>query len=85
MRFRRLTPQARSRFLASGLFLIALSTTASLLAPDRSAGMTPKLSTELSSELSSELSPDLSPRPSASLVVEVERTTRRTGDCPSAG
>lgn len=41
MRIRRLTPRSRTRLLACGLFLIGLSTTASLLSPVEQSGVQP--------------------------------------------
>ncbi|MEE4173347.1 MAG: hypothetical protein V2I57_03765 [Xanthomonadales bacterium] len=80
MRFRRLTPRARSRFLASGLLLIGLSTTASLLSPDRSASVPPGFA-----PVEEVRQTTLPARPTASLAAEVPPGAQRIDHCPSAG
>ena len=69
MRIRRLSPRARTRFLASGLFLIGLSTTASLLSPEQTPGE----------------QPGAKPVPTATLAADAAPVAQRDRDCPAAG
>jgi hypothetical protein len=71
MRIRRLSPRTRTRFLASGLFLIGLSTTANLLSP---AGLSGESSDAQSLT-----------KARAELAVDVQPAARRSPDCPAAG
>jgi hypothetical protein len=69
MRIRHLSPQARTRFLASGLFMIGLSTTASLLAPEKAVRE----------------HPGAHALPKATLAADVTPANQRTRKCPSPG
>lgn len=69
MRIRRLSPRTRTRFLASGLFLIGLSTTASLFTPEASPGEQPGARN----------------LPTATLAADVKPDARRAVDCQAAG
>lgn len=80
MRFRRLTPTARSRFLASGLFLIGLSSTASLLSSDLETEVVPG---HVSGKEIHQVTLPAEPR--AALAAEVTPISKRIDDCPSAG
>jgi hypothetical protein len=71
MRTRRLSPRTRSHCLACGLFLIGLSTTASLLSPAASPGEVPNLQNP--------------PKAKATLAADVQTGTRRSVDCPARG
>jgi hypothetical protein len=69
MRIRRLSPRTRTRFLASGLFLIGLSTTASLLAPEESLREQPGIQVV----------------PAATLAADTNPTVQHSRNCPEAG
>ncbi len=69
MRIRRLSPQMRTRFLASGLFMIGLSTTASLLSPEEAVIERPGAHA----------------LPAATLAAEVTPAVQPSRDCQSAG
>ena len=69
MRIRRLSPRIRTRFLASGLFLIGLSTTPTLLSPQGSPGEQPGTQNP----------------PRATLAADVSPAGQRVRNCPAAG
>ena len=69
MRIRRLSPKVRTRFLASGLFMIGLSTTASLLSPEEAINERPGAQA----------------LPTAALAGDVTPAVQTARDCRSAG
>jgi hypothetical protein len=66
MRTRRLSPRTRTRCLACGLFLIGLSTTASLLSPANPQGDRPGIHAQPKATLAADVKHEAQPAPGCS-------------------